>query len=578
MALPDDVEFHLVETWQDAQDFMTWLSLSRPVLAVDTETTGFDWWGSNAALRLVQFGDEHSGWAIPFMRWSGLVQQVFRDYTGPMVFHNAKFDIHWLRMFGCEVKLWLVDDTQIMCSLIEPRQLTALKSAGKRWVDHQAATGQDDLKKAFAKAKWGWDTVPVELEAYWVYAALDTVLTAHLWALLRPLVDQTCRRVYDMEMACTQILLRMEARGAVVDLDYCDRMEVKCRDFAQQTRDWSMATYGFQPTSAHDVTAQLMRDGIVLTERTKGGDWSTKKEALEIIDHPLARACLDTRSAEKLAKSYFGNFREMVDSNGLVHPGVKQCGARTGRMSVVNPALQTLPRGPLVRNAFIPREGHAILGADYEQIEARVFTHFAQDPKLASMFSQGDFFTNMARQIYSDPAIEKADARRQVTKHAVYAKLYGAGLPKFAATAEIPVPEAALFLNQLDGAFPMLRQFQYKVSGVAKGRAYEEGEAYVVTPMGRREPCDDGFEYKLVNALIQGTCADILKQVMVELDACDLTEYLIMPVHDEFIFDAPLTVVEELDVEVCRVMERKDDWLVPLTVDSHIGESWGALK
>lgn len=577
MSLPDDLQFRLVETWDDAQDLMRWLNQPRSVLAVDTETTGFDWWSPTAALRLVQFGDEHMGWAIPFQRWSALVQEVFRQYQGPLVFHNAKFDIHWLRAFGCDVKLHLVDDTQLMSSLLEPRKLTALKQAARRWVDHHATAGQDDLKTAFTKAKWDWRTVPIELEAYWVYAALDTVLTAHLWKLMRPQIDTTCRRVYDMELAVMQILLEMELRGARVDLEYAKVQQVAMLEYAEQTRAWAQKEYGFNLTSREPLAAQLLRDGCTLTVKTKGGGWSMKAEVLNTLDHPLAAACVGVKQAEKMANSYFGNFEAMADENGIVHPGVKQCGARTGRMSVVNPAMQTLPRGRTVRDAFIAREGNRLLGIDYEQIEARVFTHFSEDAELAAMFNEGDFFRNMARRIYGDQTIEKADPRRQITKSAVYAKLFGAGLDTFAGTAKVPVQEAAVFLNQMDTALPALRRFQNRVSAVAKSRAYEEGEGYVVTPMGRREPCDDGFEYKLVNALIQGTCADIFKQTLVELDACGLTEYLVLPVHDEVIFDAPVDVIDELEVEASKVM-RRDDWLVPLEVDSHQGVRLGDLK
>lgn len=577
MPLPSDLQFHLLESWDDAQEMMRWLGERRPVLAVDTETTGFDWWSPTARLRLVQFGDEHQAWAVPFERWAGLVQDVFERVNDPLVFHNAKFDVHWLETFGCKPKRHLIDDTQLMLSLIEPRELTALKSAGKRWVDHQAAAGQDDLKKAFARAKWDWSSVPVELESYWVYAAMDTAITAHLHRLLRPLVDAEARRVYDLELTVMQILLQMERRGCVVDLEYCERQRVAMEQFAQETRAWSEATYGFGPTSSKQVAAQLMMDGVVLRKQTKSGAWSLDEEVLTAIDHPLARAMLDVRKAEKLARSYFGNFSSMCDADGIVHPGVKQCGARTGRMSVTNPALQTLPRGPLVRDAFIPREGHSMLGIDYEQIEARVFTHFAGDTDLAAMFGQGDFFTNMARRIYHDELIEKKDPRRQITKNAVYAKLYGAGVEKFAMTAGVAVADAAEFLSRLDGTFPAMKRFMYSVTDTAKSRAWHEGEGYVVTPMGRREPCDPGHEYKLINALIQGTCADIFKQTMVELDAAGLCEYLIMPVHDELIWDAPTVDVEELKVEASKIM-RRDEWLVPLEVDGNIGSSWGALK
>jgi DNA polymerase-1 len=574
MSLPDDMEFHLLDSFEEAEAFMRWLGERRPVLAVDTETSGLRWW--DGQLRLVQFGDLRTGWAIPFEKWAGLCQIAFDRYTGPLAFHNAKFDLHWLEQFGCKPKRHLVDDTQLMVHILEPRLPMGLKSAGQRHVDPLAGAGQQELKTAMSKARWDWGNVPVELESYWVYAAMDAVLTAHLHQKLKPRVDATQRRVYDLELAVMQILLSMEKRGVRVDLDYCAKKREELEAHAQAVREWSKAAYGFLPTSNKQVAARLMQDGVVLTKKTQSGAWCLDEEVLSTIDHELAQAALIVRKSEKLARSYFAAFEELA-VNGFVHPNVRQVGARTGRMSVTDPGLQTLPRGREVRDAFIAREGHTMIGIDYEQIEARLFAHFSNDTDMAQLFREGDFFSGMAERIFGEP-IDKSDPRRQITKSSMYAKIYGAGTAKFALTAGISEAEAATFLKALDSSFPSIRELQHKTMSVAKQRLATEGEAYLVTPHGRREPADSGEEYKLVNALIQGTAADILKQVMVELDAMGLAEHLVMPVHDELIFDAPSESVDELTAEICSVMERKDEWLVPLEVDAHTGPSWGSLK
>lgn len=574
-GIPDDVSMHLVECWDDAADFRRWLGERRPVLAVDTETSGMEWWDGD--LRLVQFGDAMSGWAIPFEPWKGLVRESLKDYADPLVFHNAKFDLHWLERNGAFPRRHRVNDTAVMAHLVSPDQRVGLKECSARWLDARAATGQSELKKAMSKAQWTWGTIPIDFEGYWVYAALDVVLTARLYEHLVPQVRADFGRVYDLEMACSHILMDMETRGVRVDLSYCQEQYEKLHAYSVEARSWCKNTYGFEAGSNRNVAAQLMADGVVLTKRTDRGAWSMTEEVLSGIEHPLAQTVLSIRKSEKLANSYFANFIEMADGD-LLHPSVRPLGARTGRMSVTNPALQTLPRGRLVRDAFIAREGHLMVGADYEQVEMRLAAHFSEDEGLIEAFkSEGDFFTVMGRSIFDDPTFEKSDPRRSLVKNGMYAKVYGSGTARFAETVGIPEHEAQTFMLKLDQSFPGLRTFADSVGRTAAMRGVREGTEYIRTPTGRRLVAPEGRSYALVNAAIQGTAADIFKQAIVKLDAAGLGEYLVMPVHDELILSVPLELVSEVEAGLVEVMER-DDFLVPLAVDSHHGVRWGELK
>lgn len=573
--ITDNPELTLVESWDEAAAFKRWLGERRPVMAVDTETSGLEWW--DGRVRLVQFGDALHGWAIPFEDWRGLCKEALEQYEGDMVFHNAKFDLHWLERSGVRLQRHLVHDTAVMAHILAPTQRVGLKEVAARIVDPRSAQGQSELKKAMGKAKWTWDTLPVDFEGYWVYSALDTVLTARVYEEMWPQVSSTYRNVYDLEMRTVQILIDMEERGANVDLAYCAEQRDRLDAYALEARDWLRDNYNTAP-SGKNLAAALLKAGIKLKKKTDSGGWSTDAEVLESIDHPLAQTALKIRKSEKLAHSYFGNFLKLHE-DGIIHPDVRSLGAVTGRMSVSRPSMQNLPRGRVVRDAFVAREGHTMLGVDYEQVEMRLTAHFSEDQGLIDAFLSGeDFFTAMARQIFQDTAITKADPRRQTTKSSMYAKVYGSGIAKFAETAGISDDEARDFMNRVDGTFPGLRRFSNQVQSAALTRLRGEGEAYVKTLAGRRLVVDDENKaYKLVNALVQGTAADLLKQVMVELDDADLTQYLVMPVHDELVFDIPTEDLEEVTQSVVAVMSR-DEYRVPLAVDAHTGERWGGLK
>jgi DNA polymerase-1 len=575
-VIETDPDFHLVESWEEAQAFMTWLGERRPVLAVDTETSGLNWW--DGRLRLAQFGDAESGWCLPFGDWTGLVREVLEGYRGQMTFHNAKFDLHWLERADITVPHHLVDDTMVMAHLLAPTSRVGLKDTAARLIDHRSAHGQSDLKKAMGKAGWTWDTVPVDFEGYWVYSALDPVLTARLWELMAPQVKEgSFRHVYDLEMRCIRILLDMEERGANVDLAYCGEQKQALEDYATEGRDWLKDNFDCLPTGPK-LAAALLTQGVKLRKKTASGGWCTDAEVMESIDHPLAQTALRIRQAEKLAHSYFGNFLEL-NEDGVIHPDVRSLGAVTGRMSVSRPSMQNLPTGRKVRDAFIARPDHTLLGVDYEQVEMRLAAHFSEDPGLIEAFlSGGDFFVAMAQSIFADPTIDKADPRRSITKSSMYAKVYGSGVRKFADTAGISEAEARTFMSKLDTTFPGLRRLSNQVQNAANKRMQIEGTAYVTTTAGRRLVVDDADKvYKLVNALIQGTAADLLKQVMVELDDSGVAQYLMMAVHDELLFDIPDEDLDEVTETVVSVMTR-DEYRVPLDVDPHHGKRWGDLK
>lgn len=539
------------------------------MLAIDTETEGLEFW--KCKVRLIQVGDATAGWAFPWPMWAGPALEAIARYDGDIVMHNAKFDVTFIEehLPGYEVPKARLHDTMIMGHLLAPNEHKGLKAMCMRYLGSYASTLQHALDEAMSTNKWTWATVPIDFPMYWGYACVDTILTARLYDIVSPRVFEEFKEVYELEMAVMHILMAMERKGARIDLAYCATMRDQLGKYVEDATTWCKDTYGFTPGSNKSVTAQLVADGVPLYKRTKTGALALDDEVLEDLenqDNELARVVRGTRKATKIRSTYFDNFINM-HHNELLHPSINQLGARTGRMSVQNPALQTLPRGRVVRDAFIPREGNALIMADSDQIEMRLLAHFSQDPGLIAAIMAGDLHTETARRVYGDPTITKKDPRRQTAKNAAFAKVYMAGVEKFALTAGISVPEARAFLDGYDVQFPGVRAFQQHVDQVTVGRYRNEGAAYVVAPSGRRHVADGVKEaYKLVNYLIQGTAADVLKEQLVSLHMAGLGEYMILPVHDEVVFDVPLDVVDDVIPEISRAMNVLHKWVVPITV------------
>jgi DNA polymerase-1 len=381
----------------------------------------------------------------------------------------------------------------------------------------------------------------------------------------------------------------MEINGARVDLDYSRRKRDELLDYTEKVKLWAYNKYDMKITSNAQLVRLIEKLGGIITETTPSGQKSASADQMkqlviegnDEVKH-LAETVLSQRKADKLATTYFQNFLDK-EVGGILHPSVKTLGARTGRMSITDPALQTLPSGEAtVRQAFIPRDpDHVIIASDLDQVEFRLTAAMSEDPQLISLFHEadatgGDAFTSILRDIYQDPSATKADPRRKLVKGVVYGKLYGAGVAKMALTAGVSEDQMRSVVDAFDRQYPGVKLLQQKIEDTGMKRLHSEGQGYVLTKTGRRLPCDDDRVYSLTNYLVQSSAAEIFKMNLIKLDQADLTELLIVPVHDEIVLQAPREDVEEIMQTVKQCMTTTEGWAVPLTagVDGPF-ENWG---
>ena len=602
MAGLGDVKLELIDSSQQASNFISWLGERRPhnAIAVDIETGELPGGKRDDALspwhgqiRLVQVGDGQTGWSIPWNEWAGVFYESMDKFDGQIVCHNIAFEARWFDVQSRWKMPWdRAHDTMIMAHLIDPLGSGALKRLTSDYVDGRAAALQSNLDVSLSKNGWTWGTVPINFEPYWAYGALDTVLTMKLfeqfWEKCGP--GKPYSQAYELEMNTRRIVTRMELNGARLDLDYSKKKYDELVQYTEQVKEWGKKNYnGMSITSNAQLVRQLEAMGAMITETTPSGNKSASADQLKMLVRDgspevkmLAETVLKQRKADKLASTYFSNFIN-DNVNGFVHPSVKTLGARTGRMSIQNPALQTLPKGDdTVRRAFLPKDDdHVIITSDLDQVEFRMFASMSKDPNLINLFNLADAtgsdpFTEIGREIYQDPSMQKSDKRRGLIKGVVYGRLYGAGVAKQALTAGVPEDQMRAVSNEFDIRFPGMIGFQKQVEDVGMRRLRAEGQGYVNTWTGRRLPCDEDRVYTLVNYLIQGGAAEVFKSNLVKLDQADLTEYLIVPVHDEIVLNAPRESAAEIQQIVRECMTTTDGWAVPLTadVDGPL-ENWG---
>lgn len=588
----DNVQLHLVETMRELDEFRAWLNRGRRFMAVDTETTGFS--PEKDKVRLIQFGDLNDGWALDWDMWRGPACEVLDRYPGDWILHNSKYDIRMIQANrGKSIVDWpwhRTHDTMGLAHIADSQRPKGLKPLAALHIDGRAVAGEKTLHDGMRENGWDWDTVPIDFDPYWQYGALDPVLTSHIFVKFEHLTREKAH-LYDVEMGAIRVAAKMEEQGTRVDLGYAqakvDELTAEMRQRQFRLRDeWGLVREEdgelLNPTPTQLLTF-FSAQGVELMEKfTNSGQQAMDKHVLEVCEHPVAKEVLALRKAEKLVNTYLNNLTKFSDSKSFLHPNIITMAARTGRMAITNPALQTLPkRDKTVRNAFIPREGHVMLSIDADQIEARLTAHFSNDPGLINaFFADEDFFCVIATQAFGYP-VTKAMVERALIKGVVYGKVYGASVIKMAETAGVPIISMERTNAAFDTSFPRVKALMRDVTNTGKSRARENGgRGYVITPYNRVLQSDYDKEYTLVNYLIQCHASEILKTKLVQLDAA-LPDYvkMLIPVHDEILFDIPEDEAPPMKALAEEVLNESDGYKVPITWSGDLMPiSWGAKE
>ena len=266
---------------------------------------------------------------------------------------------------------------------------------------------------------------------------------------------------------------------------------------------------GLQPQLAHQLRQILYEErGLSPTKRTKTGlstDAATleklRDEWPEFID-PL----LQYREVEKLRSTYGEGLLAEVAPDGRIHATFNQTVARTGRLSSDQPNLHNIPvrsdEGRQFRRAFIAAPGqHALLVADYNQIELRCIAHLAEDPGLVAAFTAGqDIHTATASRVFGVEPGDVTVRMRSTAKMISYGLAYGMEAYGLGQRLNIPTEEAAVILNAYFDAFPNVRAYMERTVKEARMRGYTETavrappphpravELQLPHPSGRRAP------------------------------------------------------------------------------------------
>jgi DNA polymerase-1 len=304
--------------------------------------------------------------------------------------------------------------------------------------------------------------------------------------------------------------------------------------------------------------------------------------------HQLPALLMEYREVSKLESTYLDTLPELVHpGDGRLHTSFNQTVAATGRLSSSDPNLQNIPirreLGRDIRRGFVAPEGWRLLVADYSQVELRLLAHLSGDPAFVSAFSSGgDIHRQTAAVIFGVPLDDVTSEMRARAKTINFATIYGQGANALARQLKLSHAEARDFIATYFERFGGVRSY---LDGQV---AFAREHGYVETIFHRRryipELRDRNFNVRAfgervaTNAPIQGSAADLIKVAMIRIHRTlrdgGHTGRMILQVHDELVFEAPIEELPSLRDLVRREMEGAVSLTVPLVVDVGEGPNW----
>ena len=521
------------------------------------------------------------------------------------IFHNAMYDVCWLRRLGIQVNGMIVD-TMIAASLIdENRYRYDLNGISRDYL----GKGKDEAALYEAAKSWGVDPKAemYKLPAMYVgsYAERDAQLTLELWQeFKKEIMHQDIEDIFNMETKLFPVLVDMRFLGVRVDQE---RAAIEKKRMVEEEKRLLGGVYAetgqeVQIWAARSIAKVFDKLGLPYDRTVKTQAPSFTKNFLANHPHKIVQAIAKAREINKAHTTFIDTILK-YSHKGRIHAEINQLrgdsgGTVTGRFSMNNPNLQQIPArnkdlGPRIRSLFIPEE-HCKWGCfDYNQQEPRLVVHYAalqgfysvEDVVDAYKGGDADF-----HQIVSD----MAGINRTQAKTINLGLFYGMGKNKLQAELGINKLQAEELFKQYHSKVPFVKQLMDAVMSRAqrKGKVrtllgrlcrfhlWEPNQFGIHKPL----PHDDAlaehgpgirraYTYKALNRLIQGSAADMTKKAMIDLHAEGIIPHL--QVHDEL--DISILNNKEAN-KVKEIMESTVTLEVPNKVDYEEGNNWGSIK
>lgn len=573
--------------------------MKQTSVCFDTETTGLN--PLTAELVGIAFSWEAGkGFYIPFPedrdQAQELIEQLrpfFENETIEKIGQNLKYDIKVLHKYNLIVK-GTYFDTMLAHYLINPDMRHNMEVLAETYLNYSPISITELIGK---KGKNQLSMRQVPLEQQTEYAVEDADITLQLASHFRPeLTEAKTEDLFkDIEIPLLSVLADMELEGINLDVAFLNSLSEELNSDIKnlETSIYEAAGEEFNIASPKQL-GEILFGKLKLVDKpkkTKTGQYSTAEDVLSYLaqDHEIIKNIIEYRGLAKLKSTYIDALPDQVEEvTGRVHTDYMQTVAATGRLSSNNPNLQNIPirteRGRQVRKAFIPRdENYTLLAADYSQIELRIIAALSDETTMIEAFKNGeDIHASTASKVFNVPLEEVTREQRSNAKTVNFGIIYGVSAFGLSNQTDLSRGESKELIEAYYETYPKLKKYMAELVDFARDNGY------VQTVLGRRRYLKDinsrnavvrgAAERNAVNAPIQGSAADIIKIAMInihkKLTQGNFKTKMLLQVHDELVFDAHKTELEEVTLLIKTEMENAYKLAVPLDVEIGIGENW----
>ena len=519
------------------------------------------------------------------------------------IFHNAMYDVCWIRSLGLKINGKIVD-TMIAAAIVDENQMRYdLNNCSRRYIGQ----GKDEAALYQAAKDWGVDAKAemYKLPAMYVgsYAEKDAELTYELWQeLKKEILHQDIQSIFNLETELFPCLIDMRFNGVRVDVEAAHKLKTTLVGQEKQLllEVEKETQIDVQIWAARSIAKVFEKLHLPFDRTEKTNSPSFTKNFLQNHPHPLVKRIARAREINKAHTTFIDTILKH-SYKGRMYAEINQLrgdngGTVTGRFSYSNPNLQQIPArdkelGPAIRSLFIPEEGHTWGCFDYSQQEPRLVVHYAALQNLYGVdevlnaYREGDadFHTIVA---------DMAEIPRSQAKTINLGLFYGMGKNKLQAELGVSKEKAEELFRQYHNKVPFVKQLMDAVMR----RAQSSGK--IRTLLGRLcrfhlwEPNQFGihkalphdaallehgpgikraYTYKALNRLIQGSAADMTKKAMIELHKEGIVPHI--QVHDEL----DISVKDNAN-KIKEIMETAVSLEVPNKVDYESGPNWGIIK
>jgi DNA polymerase I-like protein with 3'-5' exonuclease and polymerase domains len=522
------------------------------------------------------------------------------------IFHNAMYDVAWIRALGLKINGRIVDTMIAAAVTDENRFRYDLNSLSWKYNGY----GKSEAGLSEAAAEWGIDP---KSEMYKLpslnvgaYAERDAEATFGLWQhMKREIIDQDLESIFNLETDLFPCLVDMRFKGVRVDVEGAQKLKKTLIKEEQDILTAIEKETNVRPQiwAARSI-AQVFENLKIPFERTEKTDApSFTKNFLQEHEHPVVNLIAKAREVNKAHTTFIDSILK-YEHKGRIHAEINQLrnaggGTVTGRFSYQNPNLQQIPArnkdlGPKIRSLFIPEENHTWGCFDYSQQEPRLVVHYAALYKLPSVYDVVDAYNDDPNSDFHQTVADMAEIKRTQAKTINLGLFYGMGKTKLQAELGVSKEKANELFNTYHGKVPFVKQLMDKASN----RAQERGQ--IRTLLGRLcrfhlwEPNSFGmhkamlhedalqehgpgikraYTYKALNKLIQGSAADMTKKAMLDLYNEGIIPHI--QIHDEL----DISIENEAQTKkIIEIMENAVKLEVPNKVDYEFGKNWGAIN